>query len=252
MGLHMAKPRPTNRRQKALVTRRRMLRAAYRLFCASGYATTTIEGIAKASGVAVQTVYFTFHTKGAILNETVGAAILGFDRWDPRAEAAIATDPRQAFIDFHAWYPALEKAKTTARALGVFVDASMAILARVSPLVGVVSAAAASDPDVKAMADVGERRRVEAYGFVVEILARRGGLRRGVTVRRATDIVLTILSGETYQHLVSRRRWSTSECRRWFLGVLGQQLLPVERRTRAAARARARRSTRGASSGPKR
>jgi AcrR family transcriptional regulator len=163
-----------------------MLKAAYDLFCANGYAATTMDAIAKAAGVAVQTLYFTFHTKGVILSETVGACILGFDRWDPRAEPAVASDPRTAFMEFHPWYPAFESAKTPAWALVVFVDASMDILARVSPLVAVMTAAV-SDPDVRAMSEIGEQRRVEAYQLVVEVLAKRGGLRGGVTVRRGTS-----------------------------------------------------------------
>jgi AcrR family transcriptional regulator len=215
----------SRRKEKALETRRRVLKAAYRLFCAHGYAATTMDAIAKEAEVAVQTLYFTFHTKGAILSETVGASILGFDRWDPRAEPAVTKDPRKAFEEFHGWFPAFRKATTSAQALTVFVDASMGILARVSPLVGVVTAAAASDPDVRAMSELGEQRRVEGYRLVVELLARRGGLRRGVSVSRGTDIVLAILSGETYQHLAHRRRWSEASCRKWFLDVLGQQLL---------------------------
>ena len=218
---------PSTRRERALVTRRRVLRAAYELFCASGYAATTMDAIAKEAGVAVQTLYFTFHTKGVILSETVGASILGFDRWDPRAEPAVSANPRKAFRDFHGWYPAFESAKTPAQALGVFVDASIRILARVSPLVAVMSAAAVSDPDVRAMSEIGEQRRVESYHVVVEMLAKRGGLRRGVTVRRGTDVMLAILSGETYQHLAYRRGWSAAACRNWFFDVLGQQLLPA-------------------------
>lgn len=220
-----ADPAPSGRREKALATRRRVLQAAYGLFCARGYAATTMDAIAKEAGVAVQTLYFTFHTKGAILNEAVGAAVVGFERWDPRAELAVINNPRQAFTDMHPWFPAFERAKTQVQALAVFVDAALDILVRVSPLVSVMAAAVA-DPEVKTMSEVGEQRRVEGYQMVIESLAKRGGLRRGVTIRRATDILLTVLSGETYQHLAIRRGWSHAECRKWFLDVLVQQLLP--------------------------
>jgi len=53
-----ADPAPLGRREKALVTRRRMLKAAYELFCEHGYATTTMDLIAKRADVAVQTLYF--------------------------------------------------------------------------------------------------------------------------------------------------------------------------------------------------
>src|SRR5262245_6712996 len=84
-----AAPEPSGRKEKALATRRRMLKAAYDAFCERGYAATTMNDIATRADVAVQTLYFTFHTKGAILEESVGAAIIGFDRWDPRAGPAV-------------------------------------------------------------------------------------------------------------------------------------------------------------------
>jgi AcrR family transcriptional regulator len=217
--------RPPGRKQRALATRRRMLRAAYELFCERGYAATTMDLIAAQAGVAVQTLYFTFHTKAAILEESVGAAVLGFDLWDPRWEPAIAADPRKAFREHHPWFPALERARSQRAALEVFVDASLEILRRVAPLAVVVASAAASDPQMKRAAELGEHRRVEGFQVVVEMLAKQGKLRRGVSVRRATDILLTVLSAETYQHLAIRRGWSEAECREWFVQVLEQQLL---------------------------
>ena len=215
----------TVRREKALQTRRRMLRAAYELFCARGYAGTTMNLVADRAGVAVQTLYFTFHTKGAIIAEVLGACILGFDLWDPRIEAAVATDAAKAFAELHPWFLDFERATTQADALAVFIAASVDILERVGPLSLVMAAAASSDEQVQKVVDVGEQRRVEGFTVVAEKLARRGRLRRGVTVRRATDILLTILSSETHQQLATRRRWSAGQCRRWFQDVLEQQLL---------------------------
>jgi len=202
-----------------------MLRAAYELFCTRGYAGTTMSLIADRAAVAVQTLYFTFHTKGAIIAEVLGACILGFDRWDPRVEAAVATDPAQAFAELHPWFLDFERAETKAEALSVFIAASVDILERVGPLALVMAAAAASDEQVKRVADVGEQRRVEGFTVVAEKLAKRGKLRRGVTVRRATDILLTVLSSETHHQLTTHRNWSSAECRRWYEDVLEQQLL---------------------------
>jgi AcrR family transcriptional regulator len=202
-----------------------MLSAAYELFCSHGYAGTTMNLIAERAGVAVQTLYFTFHTKGAIIDEVLGACILGFDVWDPRVETVVATDAAKAFAEFHPWFRDFERAKTQAEALSVFIAASLDILERVGPLMLVMAAAAASDEQVKRTVDVAEQRRVEGFSVVAQSLAKRGKLSRGVTVRRATDILLTILSAETHQQLAVRRGWSSAECRRWFQDVLEQQLL---------------------------
>jgi AcrR family transcriptional regulator len=219
------KPRPASRRDKALATRRRMLRAAYELFCSQGYPATTMDLIADTAGVAVQTLYFTFHTKATILEETIGAANMGFDLWDPRVHIAVQSDPRKAFQELHPWFAAFQAAETPAQALATFVEAAAEILSRVGPLVFAMAAASASDPWFKTAGEVAEQRRVEAYQLVVELLAKRGRLRRGVTVKRGTDILLAILSGETYLHL-ARRGWSKAACRAWYFDVLSQQLLP--------------------------
>src|SRR6476619_2512672 len=55
------------RRERAKATRRRIAEAALARFSEYGYAATTMEAIAADAGVAVQTVYFTFHTKAELL-----------------------------------------------------------------------------------------------------------------------------------------------------------------------------------------
>jgi AcrR family transcriptional regulator len=218
-----------SRHEKALETRRRVLRAAYDLFCADGYAATTMQAIADRADVAVQTLYFTFHTKGAILTEAVGACIIGFDAWTPVADPIRGPDSGATLLALHEWFPAFEREPDGARALAVFVDAAVTILGRVAPLVAVMAAAEASDPDVKAMGEIGERRRAESYATIIAALAKKGGLRRGLTRPRATDILLTLASAETYQQLSAGRGWSTPACRAWLLDVLTHQLLPTAR-----------------------
>ena len=80
----------TTRADKALATRRRMVTAAYDQFRANGYLGTTITAIATDARVAVPTIYYTFGTKARLLDEALGAAILGFDRWhEPPVDPSI-------------------------------------------------------------------------------------------------------------------------------------------------------------------
>ena len=51
------------RRAKAARTTARMVRAAHELFVERGYTGTRMVDVAERAGVAVQTVYFRFHTK---------------------------------------------------------------------------------------------------------------------------------------------------------------------------------------------
>src|SRR5258708_30520788 len=64
------------RKGRARVNRRRMIEAAYKLFCEQGYG-VPLTAIADEAGVAVQTLYFTFHSKIALLSEAMGLAVTG-------------------------------------------------------------------------------------------------------------------------------------------------------------------------------
>jgi hypothetical protein len=54
-------------------------------------------------------------------------------------------------------------------------------------------------------------------------MTRGPGLRRGMSIPRTTDILLVVLSAETYRAL-ARRGWSARACERWLVDVLAQQL----------------------------
>ena len=97
----MSTPSTISRAERTLATRRRMVLAAYDLFCANGYLGTTITAIAKEAGVAVPTVYYTFGTKAALLDESLGAAIADFDRWpEPSSGPVDITE----LLPWHGWW----------------------------------------------------------------------------------------------------------------------------------------------------
>src|SRR6266568_6961446 len=70
-------PRPISKRGRAEQTRARIMDSAYRLFTQQGYEATTVQAVADEAGVAVQTVYFTFHTKAALLMTIESRAVGG-------------------------------------------------------------------------------------------------------------------------------------------------------------------------------
>lgn len=207
------KSKSQTRRERTLATRRRMVGAAYRLFCENGYVATTMEAIAREAHVAVPTLYFTFRTKGAILGEALGAAVMGTDE---------PLGPEGA-----PWYHAFEAEPDPRRALKILVENSTPILCRVGALLA-ATYAAAGDPEVASVHALGERRRHDGYRAVVQILARKGGLRRGLTVARATDILLVLLGPQLFDALANGRGWSVAECDRWIVEVLSQQLLTAD------------------------
>jgi AcrR family transcriptional regulator len=62
--------RGTRRAEQARATRHRIIDQAARLFAEQGYAATTLEQIAAAADVAVQTVYFHFRNKATVLRRS--------------------------------------------------------------------------------------------------------------------------------------------------------------------------------------
>src|SRR5690348_715296 len=67
----------TARQQRALSTRAKIRDAARELFLTRGYSATTVPDIARAAGVAHQTVYFTHRSKAGVLSAIVDAEIVG-------------------------------------------------------------------------------------------------------------------------------------------------------------------------------
>lgn len=65
------------RRQQAAETRAAILSAATRLFGDRGWATTAMRDIARDAGVAVETVYSNFGSKGDLLMAAIDVAVVG-------------------------------------------------------------------------------------------------------------------------------------------------------------------------------
>lgn len=209
------------RAEQALTTRRRMVHAAYRVLCAEGYLGTTMKAVAHEAGVAVQTLYYTFHTKATLLDEVIGAAVVGFDQWrEPPADPELAD-----LLPWLQWWAAFEAAPTAGVALDVFVTSGVRILERVGPLVAAMHGAG-GDPEAASVVRVAEARRAGAYREATRILARKpGGLRRGVSEATATDLLVVLFSADVYQSLSAGRGWSRARCTSFFRQLLTTQLV---------------------------
>jgi AcrR family transcriptional regulator len=199
-----------SRRERARATRLRITKAAYTLFCEQGYAGTTMADIAEAAGVAVQTVYFTFHTKGDVLSSAYDLAVVGDEHPAPPQEQP--------------WYVAMVAEPSVARAVGWVVEGAGEIERRAAPLDLAVRAAAASDPDTARVWDRHEKMRAEGYRDIVDLLRGKGELRPGLTPERATDLLLLFVGPAVYRSLVMDRAWSHREWVDWTTATLLEQL----------------------------
>ncbi|MFD5620394.1 TetR/AcrR family transcriptional regulator [Streptomyces yangpuensis] len=205
---------PITRVEKARRTRMRMLDAAGRLFAERGWSGTTIDEIARSADVGVQTVYFTFGNKRALLKELLDTAVAGDA--DP-----VATLDRP-------WALELLAEPDPAKQLRLQAAGARRILERSAPVLEVVRGAAASDPELAELwrTSLGQRHTVQLH-FAQALEAKvPGGLRDGHDAGSAADIAMTLLGPETYVLLVTDRHWAPDRWQRWAGDSLARQLLP--------------------------
>ena len=200
-------PRRT-RREQAAATRERMIRAAIEVFTEEGYVGARMSDIAARAGVAVQTVYFTFHTKGELLQACFDHAVLGPDRLPPEEQA---------------FYTELLNARSGRAALAQFVAGNTAILER-SAAIKEVAESAGHEPDAVAVVERSEQLRREGLGRIVGLLAERFGLREGLDAATGTDLLLMLSSSSTYLTL-RRYGWTDEQYTDWLTDTLARQLL---------------------------
>ena len=200
-----------SRRARAQQTRLRLIRAAHQLFVERGYGGTRMTDVAETAGVAVQTVYFRFHTKAELLQACYESAVLGPESLPP---------PRQP------WYQALLNADTGDIALRHFAEGNTAIVARVGVLDDVVRSAV-HEPDAVAVRAHNEQLRRDGYRDICAHLAEKFGLRPPLTVITATDLLLAFGGTSLYRALVLDCGWTQSQYVDWLARTLSQQLLPA-------------------------
>ena len=169
-----------------------------------------MSDIADEAGVAVQTVYFTFHTKSELLSRAYDFAVLG--EGDP-------VPPEQT-----AWYRRMTEESDLTTALRNAVEGIGVILKRATPLDTVVRAGAGSDPDTAAVRTFHERWRARGYRAIVEILATKSVFRKGVSPERATELLLLYLGMDVYRVLVHDFGWTHQDWMDWTVATVGEQL----------------------------
>ena len=205
----------TTRADRARQTRRRMLDRARELFVTEGYAATTMERIADEAGVAVQTLYYTFRTKGLLLREVIEVTAAGEEDAPPVAQRA--------------WMQEMLTATSGQRVLALGVEHGTDIFVRAAPLWPAVAAAAAADPDVERYWQGVTANRRAGQSRMVARLAELGALRRGLDPDRATDLIVVLFGHDVFRSLVSEAGWDVVEYKAWLFTTLVQQLLQQQR-----------------------
>jgi AcrR family transcriptional regulator len=192
------------RAERAAETRHRITTAALELFTEHGFGGSTVTAIAKRAGVAPQTVYAVFGTKGAILQallsrleEDAGAA-----EW--RARIAAAGDPADKLAGFAQWTASM-------------LSTSKATIAAAQSAVG--------DPAIIALRAEADGHRRQALASLIDGLADSGALATGLTRQRAVDRAWMLTGVEIYLAATDNCGWSDAEYAAWLADLLVGQLL---------------------------
>ena len=202
--------RSSVREEQARRTRQAILNAARRLFAEQGYAATTIAQVARAAGVAVDTVYASVRAKPVLFRLLMETAISGTDEAVPALERdyvrVIRTEPDPA------------------RKLALYAQAVGRIQQRLAPLFQVLHQAAAADAELGALWQEISDRRAANMGLLAGELAATGALRPELTVEQAADVLWSMNSPEFYLLLVGQRGWDPDRFQQW-LAHAWQRLL---------------------------
>jgi hypothetical protein len=151
--------------------------------------------------VSAKTVYDAFVTKPGLLRAV----------WD----LALKGDTDAAPVAARPWYVAVIDEPDARTALALLAHNAVLVKQRIGPVLRVIRDAAAADPDGRELwtlinTDFHRNQRV-----VVDSLAKRKALRRGLTVAKATDILWTLNHPDVWLLLHDDRGWSAKAFEEW-------------------------------------
>jgi AcrR family transcriptional regulator len=201
----------TGRRNRSAETRQRILKAARDLILANGYRATTIAAIAAEARVNIDTVYELVGRKPVLLRELIEQAISGADH-------AVAAEQRD-------YVQAIKAEPDPARKLAIYAGAIRRIQERMAPLVLAVRDAASTEPEAEAVWQEISERRATNMRLLIRDIRDAGGLRTGLSVNEAADVVWALNSSELYLLLTTERGWSPRRFERWLADAWCQLLL---------------------------
>lgn len=208
------------RAEQTRLTRRRILDAAARLFGERGYLGTTLHQVAAAAEVSVQTVYNIVGGKSVLLKAVYDVTLAG----DDAPEAIGARSVVQSML-------AAPDARTC---LGLYARLGRELGERTLTMVTMLYAQAATgDPDLAAFVDATERERAVGTRRTAEHVAQLFGLRPGLDVDAAADILWTLTSPDVTNRLVRRRGWGWDRYQSWLGDTMADALVGPARATGA-------------------
>ena len=164
------------------------------MFIEKGLDGAGLEAVAARAGVSRQAVYDKFGNKGGVLRAMTQAV-----------ESRIGIP--QVARD-------LDQGTDGVQMLTLLLDLNQVSEPGVAPFVRVIYAARLHDETAAELWNERAAARYKVMTKVVRQLAREGRLRPGLTIRRGTDILWSVLNPLHYDNLVVSRGWTATEYRR--------------------------------------
>jgi AcrR family transcriptional regulator len=191
------------REQQAGQTRAVVVKAATELFARKGWAATGMRDVARAAGVAVETVYANFRSKGELLIACIDVAVVADEEPVPLAQ-------RPAFLALGRGTRA-HRVRAAARFLrGIHERSARLLLA--------LREAAAGDIELAQWRRTAEGRRRRDVEQALSLVA-------GRPVRREEcDGLWAVMAVEVYELLTDVRGWTPQQYERWLSGVIDRLL----------------------------
>jgi AcrR family transcriptional regulator len=198
----------SGRRERARQTHDKTLDVAQSLFLEQGYAATTVQSVADRAGVSAATIYKTYAGKSGLVRAVCRRALAGAGPIpaEERSNALRSSAPPHVVIE--------DWGRLVAE-----------VSPRIAPLLLVLRDAAGSDDEAAFLVDELEQARLSRMADNARFLAKAGGLRPGVSVNDARDVLWACSSPELYDLLVNRRRWSVAKYSRFVTNTMSGTLL---------------------------
>jgi len=198
------------RRERSAERRQRIVDSARDLMIERGYRATKVSDVASRAGVNVDTVYELVGRKPVVLRELIEQAISGVDH-------AVVPEERDHVV-------AMRHEPDPTKKLVIYAHAIRETHERLAPLLLALREASSTEPEAEQVWKEISDRRAANMRTMVGDLRRAGGLRSGLSVDEAADVVWLTNSPELFVMLTRERGWSPDQYERW-LGDAWARLL---------------------------
>jgi AcrR family transcriptional regulator len=200
------------RAERARDNREAILRAAYELFIARGYASTSVAAVARDAGVSADLIYKVFTNKRRLLMEVLNFVVIQ----DPEARSLLKQQGPHAV-----------KAETDQRRqVAMLTTDIIASSLRARPVDDVFRSAAATDPDIAERHARVDQTRLNNLRTAVGWVAANGPLRAGVSEDDAAATLWLLTGPDSHRQLVDGLGWEVDRWQAWVHATIESAILP--------------------------